>query len=1293
VAEGWEFWIDRGGTFTDCIGRAPDGGLHIAKLLSSDSAPARGIRAILERLGEIEAGAVLPSCSVKLGSTVATNALLERRGAPSVYVANRGLTDLLVIGTQERPELFDLAIERPKPLQCESVGVAGRVSVEGRELEGFDEAATARALAAACARGARSAAIVLIHAYAYPELEQRLATLARQAGFSYVVASHEIARERGLLARGETTVADAYLTPLLRAHVEDLAEALPGSQLRFMQSSGGLTEAARFRGPNALLSGPAGGVVAAARVARDAGFERAIGFDMGGTSTDVSLIVDGEVERGFETIVGGIRVKAPMLRIHTVAAGGGSLCRFDGFRLTVGPESAGADPGPLCYGAQDEEAGPRVGVLALTDVNFALGRVQPDRFPFELSREPVLRALAALAAELEDAGLGMSEEEIAAGFVEIANASMAQAIAQVSVARGVDPRDHVLVGFGGAGGQHVCGIARMLGIRRVLLHPFAGLLSAYGIGVSQLAWDGQRDAGGEPLPRGGGVLNPAILEAFSRLDAEGRAALVVEGSEGARIRSARILDLRYVGTDTPLSIVDEGALAGEGAVGDTAGIGGEGQRGTLGADSAAWQAAFEREHTARFGYVRDDRAIEIVTLRVSCRAPSTGEDTHFSALAGAGEDTHLGALAGAGEDTHLGALAGAGEDTHLGALAGAGEGAGVAPEPLRRERIWFPVLGRLEAPVYERERLEPGCAIAGPALILEDTGTVVIDPGFRARMDERGVLVLHDEEQSVRPALSDLSVPDPVRLEVFGNRFMSIAEQMGAVLRNTSVSTNIKERLDYSCAVFDGEGGLVANAPHIPVHLGAMSETVRAVLTRFPDLEPGDVVVTNDPFEGGSHLPDVTAVTPLFLSGDSGDSAESADRGASAGRPAFFVASRGHQADLGGRTPGSMPPDSRCLEDEGVLIEAFRVVRRGRFDEAAIRTILGAARYPARRPDDNVSDLEAMVAANRNGVRLLERFVEEQGLETVQATMGQLQQAAAHKVAREIAKLPDGEHGFEDRMDDGTPICARLHVAGARMVIDFEGTGPAVEGNLNAPHAVVQAAVIYVLRALVAERIPLNGGCLTPVEIRIPKGSILDPPRGSAVVGGNVETSQRVVDVLLGALGAAAASQGTMNNVTFGDESFGYYETIGGGAGAGPDFAGASGVHTHMTNTRITDPEILEARYPVRLSEFSLRAGSGGRGRHCGGDGLVRRYTFTAPVTATLLSERREVQPYGLAGGEPGAAGRNLVERVDGSRTVLEGKCSVELAAGDSLRVETPGGGGYGASCDTIAEREKRSES
>ena len=1193
----WEFWIDRGGTFTDCIGLAPDGALYTTKRLSSDAAPVEAICSIFERAGVSGAGAALPPCLVKLGSTVATNALLERRGVPTALLANRGLGDVLEIGTQERPELFALRIEKPAPLHRVTLEVDGRVDAAGAWLEPLDERAVRAALEAVRRDGNRALAIVFIHAYAHPQGERRVAALAAELGFDHVVASHEIAREQGLLARGQTACVDAYLTPLLRGHIAALREALPRAQLRFMQSSGGLTDAERFRGPSALLSGPAGGVVGAARVAALVGCARAVGFDMGGTSTDVSLIEDGVAQRAFETLVGGVRVRAPMLRIHTVAAGGGSLCRFDGFRLTVGPESAGADPGPLCYGKAEADT------LALTDANLALGRVQPDRFPFALRHAPVEQALAALQQALRVAGHALSPDEIAAGFVEVANANMAQAITQVSTARGVDPRDCALVGFGGASGQHVCAIARALGMPRIVLHPLAGILSAYGIGTADLSWDGQRDAGRVPLPSPArtGALPEPVRESFAQLERAGRAALEREGAEAGALEVGRVLDLRYAGTEMPLPISEPR----EGMAPD-------------------WAAAFAQEHARRFGYTRSGRAIEIVTARV--RVVARVRHPALPQAPRAAETS--------------------------------------APVALRCASVWFPGAGRLSAPVYAREAIVPGVMLEGPALILEDTGTVVLDPGFRLRVGPEGALILYDETGPPRPAHDDLARPDPIRLEVFGNRFMSIAEQMGAVLRNTSVSTNIKERLDYSCAVFDAEGGLVANAPHIPVHLGAMAETVQVVRERFPDLAAGDVVVTNDPFAGGSHLPDVTAVTPVF---------------SGAAHPAFFVASRGHHADIGGVTPGSMPADSRTLEEEGVLLEPFRLVRAGRFEEAQLRARLGGARYPARIPDDNVAELEAMVAANRCGVELLRAIVAEQGEEAVAVTMRQLQAAAAGKVRREIARLPDGTHAFADRMDDGTPVCVTLRVEGERMVIDFAGTGPAVAGNLNAPRAVVRAAVLYVLRALVAERIPLNGGCLEPVEIRIPPGSLLDPPPGAAVVGGNVETSQRVVDVLLGALDRVAASQGTMNNVAFGDARFGYYETIGGGAGAGDGFDGASGVHTHMTNTRITDPEVLEARHPVRLLRFALRRGSGGAGRWRGGDGLVRAYEFRAPVTASLLSERRAVAPYGLRGGAAGRPGENRVERADGRSEVLPGAVTLHLDVGDRLVVETPGGGGFGA--------------
>jgi 5-oxoprolinase (ATP-hydrolysing) len=1187
----WEFSIDRGGTFTDCIGVAPDGSLHTAKLLSSESASVEGVRAILVRAGVVERGDALPACRLKLGTTVATNALLERRGVPTALVTNRGLGDVIAIGTQERRDLFDLRVSRVAPVHDAVAEVSGRVAVDGAPLEGFDADAARAALIRLREHGARSIAVVMIHAYAFPEVEQKLCDIARGLGFEYVTASHDVAPEIGLLARGETTTVDAYLTPLLRDHLGALAEGLPGSHLRFMQSSGGLTDAARFHGPTALLSGPAGGVVGAARVARQAGFSRAVGFDMGGTSTDVSLIDGGETERVFETVVAGIRVKAPMLRIHTVAAGGGSLCRFDGFRLTVGPESAGASPGPICYGGADAR------VLALTDVNLALGRVQPDRFPFRLRGEGVERALGDLRSVLAAEGHALSTDEIAAGFVDVANAAMAQAITQVSVARGVDPRECALVGFGGAAGQHVCAIARALGMRTVLLHPLAGILSAYGIGIAETSWDGQRDAGRTRLPSGIAPLPESVESRLQALEADGRAALVAEGARAEALRVERRLDLRYVGTESPLAV-----------------------RAPRDGD---WSAAFAAEHRARFGYERR-REIEIVTARVGISSESPGSRDP----------------------------------------APLAPGDPPAPVPIRMERVAFPGEGRVETPVYERERLPPGTALAGPALVLEGTGTVVIDPGFRARVDPQGVLILSDETGAARETGVDLSRADPIRLEVLGNRFMSIAEQMGAVLRNTAVSTNIKDRLDYSCAVFDDQAGLVANAPHIPVHLGAMAETVRVVRERFPELEDGDVVVTNDPSAGGSHLPDVTAVTPVFVQGGEG--------------PAFFVASRGHHADLGGVTPGSMPPDSQSLAEEGVVLAPFLLVRAGRLDEAVLRRALGSGPYPARSPDDNVADLEAAVAANRCGVDRLRALAEQQGLDTLRTTMRQLQEAAAGKVAREIGRLPDGIHHFEDQLDDGTPVRVSLAIDGERMTIDFSGTGAAVSGNLNAPRAVVQAAVIYVLRALVDERIPLNGGCLDPVEVIVPSGSLLDPPAGAAVVGGNVETSQRVVDVLLGAIGRFAASQGTMNNVTFGDETFGYYETIGGGAGAGADYAGASGIHTHMTNTRITDAEVLESRLPVRIVRFALRRGTGGAGRWAGGDGLERCFEFLAPVTASLLSERRTTAPFGLAGGSPGAMGRNRVERRSGAVEELPGKASAHLDEGDRLCVETPGGGGYG---------------
>ncbi len=1260
----WEFWIDRGGTFTDCIGRDPDGALHVCKLLSSDTAPVEGIRAILRRAGVLEPDAAVAPCRVRLGTTVATNALLERRGAPTLLVASEGLGDVLEIGTQQRPELFALAIAKPAPLHRQVIEVAGRVDVAGERRTPFDAAATREALVGAKRDGIDSVAVNLIHAYAFADDEIAIRKIADALGFGYVSLSHQVAREMGFLARGETTCVDAYLTPLLRIHVKELSAALPGSDLRFMQSSGGLTDAARFKGPTALLSGPAGGVVGAAKVAAAAGFDRAIGFDMGGTSTDVSLLRRGQLERSFETLIGGVRVKAPMLRVHTVAAGGGSLCRFDGIRLLVGPHSASARPGPLCYGQPDARE------LTLTDCNFALGRIQPDRFPFPLVSEPVEAALSTMVAKLAAEGHELDRDAVAAGFLEVANACMADAIAEVSVVRGVDPRDCALVGFGGASGQHVCAIARSLGIRTVLLHPFAGILSAYGIGMADVSWDGQRDAGrvllGSIAAAATTSLPASVADRLDELERQGRAAIAAEAPDAeAPLRIERLLDLRYRGTETPLSVAEP--------------------------DTGNFQAAFEADHQTRFGYTRPGRPVEIVTARVrvtvsreassgSSKEPSSGSSKEPTS----GSSKEPSSIPSK-EPSSIPSKEQVESPRKPDPFA-------VVPEALRVQRVWFPGLGRIAVPVYDRSALEPGCEFRGPAVVLEDTGTLILDPGFSAHLGAEQILVLTDETGARRAEVIDYSRADPIRLEVFGNRFMSIAEQMGGVLRNTSVSTNIKERLDYSCAVFDASGGLVANAPHIPVHLGAMAETVRHVRLRFPGLGPGDVVVTNDPAAGGSHLPDVTAVTPVFAKDSFENSFPGHDDGSapdsdSHPAPAFFVASRGHHADIGGVTPGSMPPDSHSLEEEGVVLEAFLAVRAGRFDEQHLRERLTGARYPARNPDDNLAEIEAMVAANRCGERLLEEMMAEHGRPAIEMTMAQLQRAAAQKVGREIGRLPDGRFEFADQMDDGTPVCVALTIAGQRMLIDFSGTGAASRGNLNAPGAVVQAAVIYVLRALVAERIPLNGGCLEPVEIRIPPGSLLDPPAGSAVVGGNVETSQRIVDVLLGALGRVAASQGTMNNVAFGDETFGYYETIGGGAGAGDGFAGASGVHTHMTNTRITDAEVLEARHPVLLREFRLRRGSGGNGHWPGGDGLVREYEFRAPVTVSLLTERRTTQPYGQRGGEPGMSGRNSAIRTDETVTPLPGKARIEMASGERLRVETPGGGGFGEVDRSPAER------
>lgn len=1200
----WQFWIDRGGTFTDCLGRDPANGRVIAaKVLSCDRAPLIGIRQILG----LEDGAAIPPCQVRMGTTIATNALLTRTGAACALVTNRGFRDLLAIGNQTRPAIFALDIVKPELLYRQVVEVDARVGADQRALADLDERALADQLRELPGRGVASLAVVLMHAYRpgglAARLEARIAELARSLGFAQVSCSHEVTAELGMVGRGDTTVVDAYLTPLIRAYVAGLRAELPGSDVRIMQSSGGLTDADLFRGRNAVLSGPAGGVVAYAHVAQQAGFARAIGFDMGGTSTDVSCF-DGEFERVYETEVAGVRLRAPMMAIHTVAAGGGSLCRYRGMRLTVGPESAGADPGPLCYGH------PEARELAITDINVALGRVVDDRFPFPLARDRVRAALDQMAAEL---GPDYSPERLAAGFFAIANANMVEAIRQVSIARGRDARDYAMVVFGGAGGQHACAVARLLGVRTLIFDRFAGVLSAYGMGLADVSWHGETDAGAIEVGR----LNDRRAT-FRALTRAGERELRAQRIAAEHMRAVWRVDARYRGTETPIT------LDVPDTDGDTDGDTDE----TINIEKLA--ADFAARHRAVFGYDRPDHPLEVVTLRVEVRGVNAAAIRPRTARPHSEKTPAI-----------------------------------AAPAALRTSRMWTGT-DFADVPVFAREDIVPGTRIAGPALILEDTGTIALDPGFSVTCDGAGRLLAVDHQPVVTHtgshtdtavAARDVQV-DPIRLEIFNNVFMSIATQMGHALQRTAMSTNIRERLDFSCAIFDPGGGLVANAPHIPVHLGAMSESIRGVLAAHPQPPPGAVFASNDPNAGGSHLPDVTVMTPVY--------------DASGTELLFFCASRGHHADIGGMTPGSMPPFSERLAQEGALLSALPIVTAGTFDEAGVRAVLAHGRYPARDPDCNVADLQAQIAANQAGARLLLELVARYGPATVHAYMSHVQDNAAARVQQAIAALPDGEHHFADALDDGSPVCVTLRVAGARMAIDFTGTGRQLDGNLNAPRAVTVAAVIYVLRALTGAPIPLNSGCLRPVDITIPRGSLLWPDGDRAVAGGNVETSQRVVDVLLGALGIAAASQGTMNNLTFGNEHFGYYETIAGGAGATATARGASGVHTHMTNTRITDPEVLESRFPVRLRQFSLRRDSGGVGRHRGGDGVIREFELTAPMRVSIISERRTRAPFGLRGGDPGAPGRNL----HNDREVA-GKASFDAQAGDRIRIETPGGGGY----------------
>ena len=1195
----WQFWIDRGGTFPDVVGRRPDGTLVTHKLLSENpeqyrDAAVAGMRHLLGLSAGEPITPELVEC-VKMGTTVATNALLERKGEPTLLIITRGFRDALRIAYQDRPRLFDRHIVLPELLYKRVIEAQERVGADGTVIEPLDEDHLRERLWAAYDAGLRSVAIVFMHGWRWPAHEQAAAWLARSLGFTQVSVSHEVSPLMKLVSRGDTTVVDAYLSPILRRYVEQVAAEMPGVKLFFMRSSGGLTDARAFQGKDAILSGPAGGIVGMVRTAQlaknDLGGERVIGFDMGGTSTDVSHFA-GEFERAFETQVAGVRMRAPMMSIHTVAAGGGSILAFDGARLRAGPQSAGANPGPACYR--------RGGPLAVTDANVMVGKIQPAWFPKvfgahaneALDREVVVAKFGELAAQIEQAtGTKRTPEQVAEGFIDIAVGAMANAIKKISVARGYDVTRYTLQCFGGAGGQHACRVADALGMERVFAHPLAGVLSAYGMGLADQSV--MREAAVEL--RLAEAL-PAVAERLAALAAEAEAELRRQGASSGALHTHRRVHLRYEGTDSAL-IVPYGT-------------------------AAQIEAAFEAAYRQRFAFLMKERAL--VVEAVSVEAVGAGDAPAESA-----QPLLPAAPMPAAETVRL--------------FSGG--------------RWW-------DAALVLREAAKPGLFVDGPAIIAERNATTVVEPGWRARVTALDHLVL--ERVVPREAQRAIGTTvDPVMLEVFNNLFMNIAEQMGLQLQNTAYSVNIKERLDFSCALFDAQGNLIANAPHMPVHLGSMSESIKTVIARNAGaMKPGDVYALNDPYHGGTHLPDVTVVTPVFDE---------------AGREIlFYVGSRGHHADIGGSTPGSMPPFSTRIEEEGVQIDNVKLVEAGRLREAEMLALLASGKYPSRNPQQNLADLKAQIAANEKGVQELRKMVAQFGLAVVQAYMGHVQDNAEESVRRVITKLKDG--AFTLALDNGAQIAVAIRVNAAERSaeIDFTGTSAQLENNFNAPTAVCMAAVLYVFRTLVGDDIPLNAGCLKPLRVIIPEGSMLNPRPPASVVAGNVETSTCITNALYGALGAMAAGQCTMNNFTFGNQRHQYYETISGGSGAGPGFNGTSVVQTHMTNSRLTDPEVLEFRFPVRLESYAIRAGSGGAGQWRGGDGGTRRVRFLEPMTASILSNGRVHGAFGMAGGSPGQPGANRVERADGRVERLSHIGSVAMNPGDQFVIETPGGGGYG---------------
>ena len=1308
----WEMWIDVGGTFTDCLAKRPTGEILRHKLLSSsttkgtlgvDSTATRLIDPqrrvdpphfwvgyqcdLLDAAGQTLAGSEvvgfsraegsfdlqdavsleqvvsyelrcdleapvigiryllglplreqIPPLRLRLGTTRGTNALLTRSGARTALVTTRGHGDFLQIGYQDRPQLFDLTIRKSAPLAERVLEIDERMAADGSVLISPNTDTVRQQLARLRAAGVESVGICLLHADRYPAHERLVAGLARDVGFAQLSVSHEVAPLPKLVARGETTVVDAYLNPVLKDYLDRLKQQLPGSQIRLMTSSGGLVAADAFHGHQSILSGPAGGVVGFAQAAQAAGYARAIGFDMGGTSTDVSRFdatqAGGAYAFQYESRKAGVRLITPMLAIDTVAAGGGSICRFDGIKLAVGPESAGADPGPACYG--------RGGPLCVTDLNLLLGRIATEHFPFALDRSAVEQRLAEIAAQV-DAALGekMSLLELAAGLLAIANANMVRAVRGVSVAQGENPSDYCLVAFGGAGAQHACAVARELGIRSVLNHPDAGILSAYGLGHADIT----RHAAVGIAKLTNDVELDELHGIFDELTAQPRQEIIAEGIVDAQIEIHRSLDMRYQAADAALHVplstnvrtpsTYDGPRGTSNSNSTTRSTASEGHRTVTAADLVT---AFEQQHQRQFGYVHTGRSVEIVAARLEVVGKTDRQHKRSERCPALPCDSQQFAEA------------------------------------------YF--AGRLmKTPLYDSSAMRPGHQILGPAILADSYSTIVVEPDWLAEMLSEGELLLTDQREShlvaettVTPSVSSTAVT----LELFNNLFAGIAEQMGHVLQRTASSVNVKERLDFSCAVFTATGELVANAPHVPVHLGAMGTSVRAVLAEYPNMSPGDVFVTNDPYRGGSHLPDVTVVTPVHHP--------------DSGKQLFFTACRAHHAEIGGVRPGSMPPASQNLAEEGVLLTNFALIEAGTSHEAELRHLLATAPYPSRQVEENLADVRAQVAANQQGTRELLALVERYGEQTVATHMQGIQLAAETKVRTALSRINQGSCQFIDYLEtaegESIPIQVqfRFHQAAnsPAATIDFTGTAPAVAGNLNANPAIVSAAVLYVLRLLVDEDIPLNEGALQAVEIVLPTG-LLNPPVGKtlettpAVAAGNVETSQRVVDVLLGALGLAGASQGTMNNVLFGNETFGYYETIAGGSGATAEGAGADAVQVHMTNTRSTDPEVLERRLPVRLWRCSIRHGSGGAGRHWGGNGVVRHLEFLAPLDLSLITGRRGPhRPYGAQGGMPGELGENALIRADGSFEKLPAICELEVRPGDALILRTPGGGGYG---------------